>query len=113
LDAERFGGLQVENELEPGRLLHRQVGGLGTLEDVGGIDADLTKRVCEVGSVAHQPAGYDIITSRINRRNPVACRQGDKLHAAAAEEWVGSDEEGIGVLARKGGEGRIDLADRR
>jgi hypothetical protein len=34
------------------------------------------------------------------------------LHAAAGEECVGSDEEGIGALARKGGKGRIDLADR-
>src|ERR1700686_1287876 len=71
LDAERFGGLQVENELEPCRLLHRQVGGLGTLEDVAGIDADLTKTIREVGSVAHQPAGYEQITVRIKRRNPV------------------------------------------
>ena len=35
------------------------------------------------------------------------------MHAAAGEERVGSDEEGIGALARKGGKGRIDLADRR
>jgi hypothetical protein len=35
------------------------------------------------------------------------------LHAAAAEEeWVGFDEEGIGALARKSGKGRIDLAAR-
>ena len=34
------------------------------------------------------------------------------MHAAAGEECVGSDEEGIGALARKGGKGRIDLAAR-
>ena len=28
------------------------------------------------------------------------------------KKCVGSDEEGIGALARKGGKGRIDLADR-
>ena len=64
------------------------------------------------GSVAHQPAGCDKITDRISRRNPVARRQGGKLHAAAGEECVGGDEEGIGALARKGGKGRIDLAAR-
>ena len=110
LDAERPRRLQVDDELELGRLHDRQVGGLGALEDAAGIDADLTKRVCEVGSVAHQPAGCDVLTLRISRRNPVARRQGGKLHAAAVEECVGSDEEGIGALARKGGKGRIDLA---
>ena len=71
------------------------------------------KHVREVNSVAHQFAGFHRITGRINRRNPVVRRQGDKLHAAADEECVGSDEEGIGALARKVGKGRIDLADRR
>ena len=39
--------LQVDDELEFGRLQDRQVGGLGALEDVAGIDADLTKHVRE------------------------------------------------------------------
>jgi hypothetical protein len=112
LDAERPSGLQVDDELEPGRLHDRQVGGLGAPEDFAGIDADLTNTVRDVGSVAHQPAGCDMFTIRINRRNPVARRQGGKLQTAVAEESVASDEEGIGALARKGGKGRIDLADR-
>src|SRR5262245_50896255 len=33
-EAERFGGLGVEHELELRRLLDRQLGGLGTLEDL-------------------------------------------------------------------------------
>src|SRR5262249_6739611 len=33
LDAERGGGLAVDDELELGRQLHRQVAGLGALED--------------------------------------------------------------------------------
>jgi hypothetical protein len=73
----------------------------------------LTITVREVGSVAHQPSGLDIITLRISRRNPVAHCQGDKLHGTAEEEPVGSDEESIGALARKGGKGRINVADRR
>jgi hypothetical protein len=31
----------------------------------------LTKHVCEIGSVAHQPAGYGINTGRITRWNSV------------------------------------------
>src|ERR1700686_5041141 len=69
-------------------------------------------RVRDVGFVAHQPADCDDITVRISRWNPVTRRQGSKLPAAVEEECVGSDEEGIGALARKGGKGRIDLTDR-
>jgi hypothetical protein len=53
-----------------------------------------------------------MITDRISRRNPVARRQGGNLHAAADEELLGGDEEGVEVLARNSGKGRIDLAAR-
>jgi hypothetical protein len=43
LDAERPRRLQVDGEIELGCLQHRQVGGLGALEDFAGIDADLTE----------------------------------------------------------------------
>src|SRR6516225_7653916 len=41
-EAEKLGRLKVDDELELGRLQHRQVGGLGAVEDFAGIDADLT-----------------------------------------------------------------------
>jgi hypothetical protein len=50
------------------------------------VDASLTKTVRRVGSVAHQPAGYDKITLRNSRRNPTARRQGENLHAASDRE---------------------------
>jgi hypothetical protein len=40
------------------------------------------------------------------------CQLVDNLHSAAEEECVGTDEEGIGALARKHGKGCIDLEDR-
>src|SRR5262249_25857139 len=67
LDAECPRGLHVDDELEFGRLQHRQVTGLGALEDAAGIDADLTKDIREVGSVTHQPAGFHRLTDRISR----------------------------------------------
>ena len=109
-EAEKLGRLKVDDELELGRLQHRQVGGLGAIEDIAGIDTCQTLTVQGIGSVAHQSASYDKITDRISRRNPVAHRQGDQLRAAANEECVGHDEEGIRALAREGGKDRIDLA---
>src|SRR5450631_2705346 len=52
-DAERTRRLQVDDELEFGRLHHWQIGGLSAVEDAAGIDADVMNRVREVGSVAH------------------------------------------------------------
>src|SRR5580700_3945913 len=110
LDAERARSLQIDDELEFGQLSNWEVGGLRALEDAAGIDADLLKHVHEVGSVAHQPTGFDKVTDAISRRNFVARRQSDKLPAAAGEECVWGDEEGLDVIARHGGEGRVYLA---
>src|SRR5262249_40833526 len=91
LDAERSRRMKVDDELEPGQLQHRQVGGLGAFEDGASIDADLTKPVRNVGSVAHQPTGLHGVTGPISRWNAVARRQSSKLHAAADQESVASD----------------------
>ena len=40
-EAERFGGIEIDDQLESGRLLNRQVGRLGAVEDLSGINADL------------------------------------------------------------------------
>src|SRR5271166_646755 len=53
LDAEYPGRLQVDDELELGRLQDRQIGGFRTLEDLAGVDAHLTKHVQTVGPIAH------------------------------------------------------------
>ena len=65
-----------------------------------------------MGSVAHQPANFHELTDRISRRNPGACRQGGKLDAAAGEECIACDEEGIRALTRQSGKDRIDFANR-
>ena len=41
VEAERLGGLEIDHQLELGRLHHRQVGGLLPLEDATRIDACL------------------------------------------------------------------------
>jgi hypothetical protein len=104
--------LQVDGELEFGRLLHRHIGGLRSLQDFAGIDSDLIEHVREVGSVAHQPAGGDKITIRVTRRYLVARCQRGKLPSPADEECVGRDEQRIGMLGAKSSKGGVDLADR-
>src|SRR4051794_1045281 len=43
----------VDDKFELGRLQHRQIGGLLALEDPAGVDASLSKRIGDTGSVAH------------------------------------------------------------
>ena len=90
--------------------IDRQVGRLRTLEDSAGIDADLTITVRNVGSVAHQAAGIDIVASGIGRGNRVARRQVANWTRRLLKKASGATNSASGTLARKGCEGRVDLA---
>src|SRR5262245_43997832 len=56
-DAERLGGLEVDDQLDLSGLLNRQLGRLLAFEDAASVEARLTIQVDKVGTVAHQPAG--------------------------------------------------------
>src|SRR5712691_854473 len=56
-ETERLRGLEIDDQLEPGRLLDRQVGDLLALEYSADVDAGLTISIGLTGSVAHEAAG--------------------------------------------------------
>jgi hypothetical protein len=53
-------------------LLDRQIGRLGTFEDLSGVDADLAIDSGEAGSIADQAAGIGELAPLIDRRNGMA-----------------------------------------
>ena len=53
-ETERPGGLEIDHQLEFGRLLHRQVGGLGRLEDLSDVNANLAISSGQARSIADQ-----------------------------------------------------------
>src|SRR5438046_2762418 len=55
-DPEGVGRLQVEDQLELGGLLHRQVRRFGTLEDFVHVVSDVPPRIYSVHIVGHQPS---------------------------------------------------------
>src|SRR5207248_9295236 len=55
-ETERLRGSQVDRQLEFCRLLHRQVGRLGALEDLPGVDPGLAIGSCVAGSICDQAA---------------------------------------------------------
>src|SRR5215813_11761230 len=76
-EAERLRGLQVDHELEPGRLLDREVGGLGALEDLVYEAGSLAVQLSEVRPKRYEAARVHVFTKSVNGRQSV----GDgKLH---------------------------------
>jgi hypothetical protein len=57
-----------------------------------------------------ESAGLGIGAHRIGRGQRVARRQDRQLNAPRIEESAERDQNGVGVLARHAGEGRIDVA---
>ena len=94
--AEGLGCVQIDDQFENGRLLDRQVGGLGALEDRSGINADLSIGRRKARAIADQAAGRGVFTDPIDRRNGMACRQRHDLPAPAIDEWFGGDNERVG-----------------
>src|SRR5712672_1958701 len=88
-EAEGLGGRQIDHELELGRLLDRQIGRLGALENFSGVLASLAICSANVGSVAHQTTGCDELTREVNRRDRVARRTCYELKAPTEENRIG------------------------
>ena len=51
-EPERLGGLEIDDEVELGRLHDGEVGGLRAVENTAGVDADLPIEVCDAGAIA-------------------------------------------------------------
>src|SRR5262249_5198413 len=108
-EPEHSGGLVVDDQLEFGRLYHRQVRGLCALENVTCISAHVAKGIHQARSVAHQPASFGGLPHWIYRGDPVECRQLGQLDAAAVEEGARADGESVRSLAHKTCERCVDL----
>src|SRR5262245_17545759 len=72
VEVECPGCLEVEHELEFGRLHYRQVGRLFALENAPGIDAGLAIGIGDAGSIADQPALESEFAQRIHGGNGMA-----------------------------------------
>src|SRR5262245_63327707 len=70
-EAERLGGLHVDDELHFGRLLDRQLGGLLAFENSARIDAERAVRIQNGASVSHQAASGYKLAKLVDRGHPV------------------------------------------
>ena len=65
--AERLGGLEIDGQVEFGRLDNRQVGRFGTPKNAPDVVASLAKRSSKVGPITYEPTGSDILARIIDR----------------------------------------------
>src|SRR5262249_18630181 len=108
--AGRLGGTSMPGARAGGRLMTRsnflhliagKSAGLGPLQDAARIDADLPIRIPNVGSIAHQPAGFRKLTHVIDCRKGMSCRQYSKLEAPADKERIRANQQRIGFVVNK------------
>jgi hypothetical protein len=73
-EAERLGGLEIDDQLECGRLLDRKIGRLLAPQYPSGVNAGLAIESYVVNSIADQAAGRDKLSVRMPERpTPERC----------------------------------------
>src|SRR5262249_747650 len=72
VNAERLGGLEVDEQLDFCDLLYRQVGRPLPLENAAGVDASLTVRLRKTACVTHQAASNSEVARLVDRGHRVA-----------------------------------------
>src|SRR5262249_40741972 len=82
-EAESLGRIEIDHQLELRRLHHRQIDDLDALEYSSRIDAELTIRVDQVGSIAHEAACLGEVAPMVDRRHAMAHRQQNEILATA------------------------------
>src|SRR6516164_5361667 len=98
-EAEYLGGVEVDHELELGRLHDRQIGGLLALENPASVDTGLAICVGKARSVAHQAANFRILAPGIDRRHLMVRRQRNELYATVEEQQGGTDLAALAAIA--------------
>src|SRR6266496_6287802 len=107
-EAERLGGLEVNDQPDLRDLLDRKVGRLLALEDSAGVDADLTMNFRKIASVTHEAASRSELTKREDCRNRAAKRCYGELFAPASEECIGADHQPARSLLQQGRENDVE-----
>jgi hypothetical protein len=110
LKADRLGSLQVDHQLVFGRRLHREIGGLLTLEDAIDISRRAAVLVEKIRPVGDQPAGGDHEASEIDRGQLVPARQRDDQVAMNCRLRTSRHDQAAIGRAGEGRDAALDLA---
>src|SRR6516225_7375384 len=78
-EAERLGGLEVDDKIEFGRLYHGQISRFLASENAARVKATLAKKSGNAGAIAHQPSGLHGLYRTVDNRYPVLRGQPNEL----------------------------------
>src|SRR5712691_6236143 len=109
VDAERLGRLEVDHQLEFGRLLDRQIAGLGALQDLVHVRGSSAIQVGQHRPIAHESARRRKLPVVIHRGQAVVRR---KLHDPSlieVDQVAPERDQGVNTLLLDGREGRFKV----
>src|SRR5262249_2424979 len=87
-EAQSLRSLQVDDQIERGRKLDREVGWLGTLQNLSCIDTCVTINIGNIRSVGHQPSSLDLYAGHPNIGQRMACSTYGDLATLAGKESI-------------------------
>src|SRR5207245_5241188 len=100
-EAERLGGLQVDDQLELRRLLDREVGRLGPLENLVSVDGGTPEAFGDVWRVGHEAAGLRELPGPKDGRQLVLLRKVRDESSVSRRQRIEEHREGIWSLLLK------------
>src|SRR5262249_31216014 len=109
-EGECVGRLQVDQELEFGGLINRNVTRLGTFENVVHVIGHALEQLREIKGITHQRTAFDVIAIRTDRRQSFLHRElGDEL-AVGVKVSLPPDQYGVPALLRDRIEHALNLS---
>src|SRR6266851_727082 len=108
--AEGLGGLQVDDQLELGGLLDRQVSGIGALENLVDVDGRSLPRRVKTDAVRKKTTRRSPCSPGVCSRESVAHRQFRDLTPHAIHEAAADDLDGLRAILDHPGESAGKLA---
>src|ERR1051326_7041852 len=101
--AERFRCVEIDDQLEFGGSLDRQVGWLGPVKDLAHVNSELATVTDLVRPIADQAALRSEFTPLVDRRNAMARCKRYELLASAVEECIAADDKRASMQLNEGG----------
>jgi hypothetical protein len=90
-EAQCLGGREIEDELEFGRPLNRDIAGLRPVQNLVDQVGGAPEQIREVWSVGHETPGLDIIPAIEDRRQSRGVRKRDDARAVGVNESIPHD----------------------
>src|SRR5262249_45233377 len=97
-ETECFCSFEVDDQLELGRLPHRQFGWLFTFENSASVNPDLAIRDARINPVTDQPTRFRKFAEMVHRWYRMACGQADNLVASRVKKRPCDDDDRGNVL---------------